>query len=239
MSFHFSPRVVRDSSLILYLDAANLRSYSGDSQLTNLSGEKITGTLNGPSGGTPTYNSSNGGYLTLDGVDDYISMTNSTSLRIANPTVSMWLKPNTTNKDQFIFDGAYYLSGEGYLLYANSTNNFQFWVRNSANNTQGVGVRTATSTTVFNTSTWYNVTGTFDGSNVAIYVNGALENSAGMTYSIKYDSNSVNFWIGDYATAPGTLNFNGNVSNILIYNRVLSPSEILQNYNAIKSRFGL
>lgn len=239
MSFHYSPRIVRDNSLVLYIDVANNRSFVGGStNWYDLSGNNNTGTLNGLNG-LPIYNNSNGGNISFDGTDDYVNLPNSTSLKPANPTLSMWIKPGITNKNQFIFDGGYYNSVNGYLLYASSANQFQFWIRNSSNNTQGVGVRTVTSTTVFDTSNWYNVTGIFDGSNVYIYVNGILENSAVMTNPINYAS-STNFWIGNYASVPGAgVNFQGDVSNMLLYNRALSAAEVLQNYNAIKSRFGL
>ena len=43
----------------------------------------------------------------------------------------------------------------------------------------------------------------------------------------------------DYAERPNAFPFNGSVSNTIVYNRVLSATEVAQNYNALKSRFGL
>ena len=227
--------IVRNG-LILHVDAAKQDSYPRMGTTWNdLSGNNLAGALTN----TPTYNSSNGGIIIFDGINESINFPNSALLKSANITVSAWVKSNELNRDNVLFDGGYYNSIAGYLLYVNASNQFQFWIRNSNNNTQGVGVRTATSTTVFNTSNWYNVTGIFDGSNVYIYVNGILENTAAMTNPITYTS-SINFWIGNYASSPNIgLAYKGNVATTKIYNRALSASEILQNYNALKGRFGL
>ncbi len=232
-------RIIIDG-LVLRLDAANPRSYTnGSTTWTDLSGNGNNGTLNGPTGGLPSYNSSNGGSITFDGTDDYVNLPNSSLLKPTNPTISMWIKPGILNKTQAVFDGGYYNSIGGYLIYTNSSNNFMFYVRNSNNNTEGVGVRSTLSTTVFTTSNWYNVTGVFNGSTVFLYINGVLENSGTMTNPISY-TNSINFWIGNYASAPSAgLTFKGSISNSLVYNRALSATEVRQNYNATRARFGL
>ena len=227
--------IVRNG-LVLHVDAAKRDSYPKSGPVwSDLSSNSLTGTFtNGPS-----YDGTNGGNVVFDGTDDSINFPNSSLLKPTNVTVSMWVKPNALNKDIVLFDGGYYNSTAGYLLYINASNNFQFFIRNSNNNTQGVGVRSATSTTVFNTSNWYNVTGIFDSSNVYIYVNGILENTGAMTNPITY-TGSTNFWIGNYASFPNIgLAYKGNVATTKIYNRALKASEILQNYNALKGRFGL
>ena len=225
--------IVRNG-LVLLLDAAKRDSYPKTGTVwTDLSGNGNTGTLTN----STAYNSSNGGSIVFDGTNNYVSLPNSSLLKPTNPTISMWLKPSILNKTQVVFDGGYYNSIAGYLIYTNSTNNFMFYVRNSNNNTEGVGVRSTLSTTVFTTSNWYNVTGVFNGSTVFLYINGVLENSGAMTNPISY-TNSNNFLIGNYASALNLgLNFQGSNSNTLLYNRALSAIEVLQNYNALKGRY--
>jgi hypothetical protein len=90
---------------------------------------------------------------------------------------------------------------------------------------------------------WYNVTGTINTTNVSIYVNGSLSaTSAGITTGILNNSNSIiTFGIDPrYLTLISSYTFfNGSVGAGMIYNRTLSSSEILQNYNIQKSRFDL
>ena len=82
---------------------------------------------------------------------------------------------------------------------------------------------------------WYHAVGTYDGSNVKLYVNGVLQLTTAST-TVPTRSNLgiilMRRWdAGDY--------FGGHLSTVKIYNRALSASEILQNYNATKGRFGL
>lgn len=76
MAFSFSPRAVTNG-LILSLDAANTRSYPGSGTVwTDLSRSGINGTLtNGP-----TFNTANGGNIVLDGTDDYVNCSNSSTI---------------------------------------------------------------------------------------------------------------------------------------------------------------
>lgn len=228
-------RIITDG-LVLRVDAANPRSYiNGSSNWLDLSGNGLTGALTN----TPTYNGISGGIIVFDGTNESINFPNSSLFKPSNITISMWTKSNELNRDNVLFDGGYFNSINGYLLYVNAANKFQFWIRNSSNNTQGVGVATATSTTVFNTTNWYNVTGIFNGSSVSIYINGILEGSTAMTNPITY-TNSTNFWIANYASSPNAgLAYKGNVAIAKIYNRALSISEIQQNYNATRARFGV
>ena len=88
---------------------------------------------------------------------------------------------------------------------------------------------------------WVNVIGTYDGSESKIYVNGTLSGTSNSqpdevnrSVSGTMKNTAVPREISDSAT---NTDFNGKISNIQIYNRALSASEVLQNYNALKSRF--
>ena len=72
MAFNYSPNIITDG-LVLYLDAANTKSYPGSGTTwRDLSKSQLNGTLtNGP-----TFNSSNGGSIVFDGVDDYVNLGN-------------------------------------------------------------------------------------------------------------------------------------------------------------------
>ena len=80
MAFNYSPKIVTDG-LVLYLDAANSKSYvSGSTTWNDISRSGINGTLvNGP-----TFTGSNGGSIVFDGVNDYVSLNNNTTTQFSN-----------------------------------------------------------------------------------------------------------------------------------------------------------
>ena len=93
----------------------------------------------------------------------------------------------------------------------------------------------------YNNGNWYQVFFTRDGYTLRLYVNGLEVENAGDTLSGSI-VNTQEVWIGlsDYTGggSAGNYQFNGNISEIMTYDRVLNPTEILQNYDATKTRFG-
>jgi hypothetical protein len=216
------PNIVYDG-LVLYLDAANNKSYvSGSTTWTDISRSGLSGTLtNGP-----TFNTGSGGNIALDGSNDFVSFGNVAALNFTTPfSIGCWFRANTTQPsvDSAIMgniNGTY----TGYILWYNSsTVDFYF---NS-------GVR-ANSTTTILTNTWYHVMGIWTGAAAQIYLNGTLNVSS--AYSTPPGNGNPLFTIGQYQSGR---NFAGNVTLCTAYNRALSATEVLQNYNATKGRFGL
>ena len=82
---------------------------------------------------------------------------------------------------------------------------------------------------------WYKLDFVRNGNTIYFYLNGIFSQSISFTADIQPSSNIL---IGSSQHA-GNQYFNGNISQFLIYNRALSASEVLQNYNAIKGRYGL
>jgi hypothetical protein len=95
-------------------------------------------------------------------------------------------------------------------------------------------------TTTLNTGQWYNTVLAVDRSNntVSAYVNGTLEsyqtNAAVSTSNL---TSGTNLLIGSERNS--SLFLNGKISNVQVYNRALTAQEVLQNYNAQKSRYNL
>ena len=86
-------------------------------------------------------------------------------------------------------------------------------------------------------NTWYNIAWVFNYSTKLkqIYVNGVFDTSGG---TVGYGGTGTNTEIGRYPWAPSYL-MSGNIAVVSLYNKVLSASEVLQNYNAMKPRFSL
>jgi len=243
MSFRFSPSIVQ-SGLVLYLDAANTKSYpTTGTAWRDLSRSGNNGTLiNGP-----TFNSSNGGSIVFDGVNDKIECLSNNITNITTTfTLSIWYNPNalpTNNTLQSLickYDNTILgFNNGGYDLRLRNDNGTQKigLVTNSTSNAGGGDIN---HTLVVNN--WYNIIGVYDGSFSKIYVNNTFINQ--ISNIVTPTSNNKPLTIGAfgyYTPINGDLGryVNGRISQTSIYNRALSQQEILQNYNATKSRYGL
>jgi hypothetical protein len=242
MGISGGPDIVQDG-LALELDAADRNSYPGSGTTWfDLSGNNNTGTLtNGP-----TFNSGNAGSIVFDGVDDYILGTSATNLNFGtgNFTLCAWFKTNTSVRRTILSRFDYDNTGtieRGYYIDVLSTGKIR-----SGFETNGSNYRITDSTTSVNTNTYFFVTTTRTNAiTVNVYINGVFETSnnfiAGTPSNI--DTVTAPFSIARLASYqvpfPGANNFIGNIPQATIYNRALSSTEILQNYNATKTRFGL
>ena len=93
-----------------------------------------------------------------------------------------------------------------------------------------------TTTVDLNDDKWHNVVFTDDQSRFKIYIDG-IEDNDRSSIAESSIANSTSFMIGQ--NGLGSSFFPGRLSNIKIYNRALSATEVTRNYNALKGRFGL
>ena len=198
-----------------------------DKSIVDASGGAYVGLLgNGTTSAMPLFDVYNKGALKFDGSNDYIAtgVSSIVPTSTASYTVSVWCYRNTNN------------TGLKELLAqwtnANSGNSFFFGFDNSAvrftDNWNPITVAGAG-----NTNVWMNLVGVYTVSNAYIYLNGSLAATKGSGFTYTGTGPLI---IG----RQGELNaeyFDGNISNVLIYNRALSATEVSQNYNAQKSRF--
>jgi hypothetical protein len=233
MSFNYSPNIVTDS-LVLYLDGANTRSYPRSGTTWNdLSRSNYTGTLiNGP-----TFDSTNGGSILFDGSNDLVEITNSTAL--TSFTISIWFKmtgPGSTGGvSNTIYNNLFGInSGQRRILVATSANTGieegRILVQMGGSNYFS-SVSTATVT-----NRWNNVVYTWQANTATIYINGIAETPQ-TNSSVTFPA--ANLFLGAYSNPIVAYAMKGNIAQTSIYNRVLSATQILKNYNALKSRFGL
>jgi len=226
-----NPQIVTDG-LVLCLDAGNSLSYPGSGTAwSDLSGNGNSGTLiNGP-----TFNSANAGSIVFDGVDDYVSVPKQTAFVNASQfTLMSWMKRRTSSSKIICYQGADAGDDVSFELWNDGAAYFE--VGNASNSYATIG----------NTSIdWQYLTMVFDGTQTGnsnrlkCYINGNLLGVAynGTIPSTSGPSNSV-FSIGNSQGIGGNFS-DGNIAQVSIYNRALSASEVLQNYNATKGRFGL
>ena len=105
------------------------------------------------------------------------------------------------------------------------------------------GVTPAASTGTITDGTVYQVAVTFSSTNCKFYINGALDSTTSGNYSVPTSGGNA----ADYGTCIGVWpasgsnehQFAGSIYNVKVYNTQLSDSQVLQNYQAVKGRFGL
>jgi hypothetical protein len=242
MAFNYSPKIVTNG-LVLYLDAANTKSYPGTGTTwTDVSRSRFNGTLtNGP-----TFNSGNCGNIVFDGVDDYIggSGIDNISLLLGGSSavsISMWVKRSALSAGTGrTFLGFSNSSGVHKLLINfNATNSISVFGRSANETGQGI----VTTNTFTSLTDWYNIVGIliYGTNTILCYVNSILQPATG-TISFSQSTLALGTVVGSNRIGSEILSstlFPGNIAQTLIYNRSLTTTEILQNYNATKTRFGL
>jgi hypothetical protein len=206
------------NGLILSLDAANVKSYvNGSTTWRDLSGNGNNATLiNGP-----TFNSANLGSIVFDGVDDYVSCGN--------------IMPSTAYT-KCVFFNISNLAAPNNLISGGNLGTHYFYPANSqylrAGHFQGGELVSDTPILV---NTWYHGVVTFSTTlGFSMYQNGINVGNYNNT-STFIGGNIV--YIGTYLLSGTGYYLNGTVASAQIYNRALSPAEVLQNYNAQKSRY--
>lgn len=187
----------------------------------------------------PTYNST--GYLTFDGVDDYTQLENtnyptnvtdsfSVECWLKVPTAATW--SNGTAYGSILTRGTY--AGSHGLIRHTTDNTVGFWLRDSATSVY--------SYTTISRDIWYQIVGTWDGLNKTskMYKNGVLQHSV-TNASLTGTFTSDTWWLSAIkaVSAADGNRFQGDISNIKIYNKELSALEVSTNFSALKGRFGL
>ena len=222
MSCSSGPNLVTNG-LILELDAANSKSYSGTGNTwIDLSGNGNNGTLtNGP-----TYSTSNNGSIVLDGVNDFISLPYTSLINSATTfTIDVWFKSNTISNEQVLFSTSSSTGPTGWHV--------EIYQSKIIMQVYPGGSYTF-STQTLNSSTIYNVSVTYNSGNINYYINGTPAGTASYTFT----PSNVNPAIGTF-TYSNNYYFGGNIYNTKFYNIALTSEQVLQNFNALRSRFGV
>ena len=204
--------------LIFCVDALDKHSYPG----TGTTWTDVIGGNDGTFNSSPTWNSSGyfdfNGYRSTHGNDSSLDLTSAI-------TLSCWFNADDTS-------GFKCWMGKGqnqtYMIFFNGS---KIRMRIGGNLTANA----IDSSSDYTTGTWTNVVGTYDGSNMKIYINGSLDQTKARSGTIP--TNSANLGIGH--DGANSLTFDGKIAASSIYNRALTLSEVQQNFNAQRGRFGI
>lgn len=218
------------TGLVMHVDAGNAASYPGTGTTwTDLTGTVTAGTLvNGP-----TYSSTDGGFLTFNGGNSRATFPNSTALDNQALTMEVWVKPTSLGQSAFWFEKGNVNTQYSFFCYGNAI----YW--RGVIGGSLVDLTVAESTAGLSTSTWQQMVATYvTGTGRRIYRNGTQVASDAQTGTV--GTNAGGMSIGAYGgTGSPAYFYNGGLAICRIYNRALSLTEIQQNYNGQKTRFGL
>ena len=207
-----------------------------------MSGNSAIGTLtNGP-----TYSSSNGGFLSFDGTNDFVSVPSGIPQRTSQFTNEIWVYPTSLTGG---------VSGYSTLIRMNGSRvgggsgDFYFVLRDlgqvhcEIKNVTDTGYDSyTTSTNIIQVNNWYHIVQVIDriNGNLKFYVNGVSRlDTSTSTFGIVTDSSIQIAQQGTNVNDQYARRLTGRVSNVKLYNRALTAAEVSQNFNALRGRFGI
>jgi gliding motility-associated-like protein len=215
---------VNDSLVLCYL-------FNGDAN--DLSGNNNHGSVNGAILTTDRFGVANSAY-SFDGVDDYIEVAYSPSLKTQLISISAWAYPNNTNWTQLVtkrnWNNAY---NEQYAL---DTRSINVKVGSNCSN-PGVGWTSLNYPSMLPAGQWTHVVATYDGQSLKTYINGNLASNQSLgSFKFLDTCFGANVRIGvTWLSAPAW--FSGKIDDVKIFSRALSASQVQQLYNRSFTQF--
>ena len=231
------------SGIQLYYNPEDPDSYSGSgTTISDLSGNGFDGTLYN----SPTYSTNS---FLYDGANDYIATPNMYSAfnSTTHFTLEVWYKPTWT------------LQGEGGTVVSEVSNlSFSAWHYALMEHRKApfgslaydyAGIWTGSLTAVnpnLTTSGWRQITLTYNGTNGVSYTNASSPKTVALSRWTPWGNGGVNSYILVFGhsdttqqSGAGSNYFKGNIGIVRVYNRALTATEVLQNYDGTKAIYGL
>jgi len=220
--------------LLLHYDMSNYQSapFTGTST-TDLSGIGNTGTLtNGP-----TYSSLAGGILSFDGTNDYVDCNLDFGFdTTVSATLSLWLKTTNLVQRGGILGKAGSSNWEWTLSQGIDSSDIYFWYwKVDSNINLSISI-----SNFFESNVWKKVdlVWSHTSNRLTIYRNGIGVTSS-TPASSSFQNRNSSIFLGYTYNNFSSYYWDGQVGLLSIYNRALTAEEVLQNYNASKTRFGI
>jgi hypothetical protein len=213
---------ISTDGLILHIDPSINTCYPGTgTTIYDLSSNAYVGSiLNGAS-----YSNNRTGALLFDGANECVQFYNAILSGTQDFTIESWAYNTKTPAGQGGPDGTIFANyGVGNLQFFYSYQYIGMWLNNNS-------AYTSNPQAIYQYGPMQ-LTATRSGSNLSIYLDGNLVDTGSSADTV---GTTTNFRIG--ANTSGTERFVGYIYNLKIYNRALPQSEIINNYNALKSRY--
>jgi hypothetical protein len=190
------------------------------------SGNGLNGTVNGATLTTDRFGNSNNAY-NFNGTSDFIKVLDNDLLDLTqNLTLSAWISPNSVVNEQAVFGKGKISSQTGYSLLHNVLIPEKTGI--SIQNAPIPASEAHINSSTLNLNTWYQLVGTYNGSELKLYLNGVLVDT--VSTSLQLMPNSLtDLFIG--CELSGFRFFNGKIDDIGIWNRALTLQEVTQLFN--------
>ena len=244
---------INRKGLVIALDAANTKSYPGSGTIwTDVTGNGYNGTLTFG----PTFDNEDNGNLDFDGLNDYVTVAGNSSNNnhawTADGSVGsdllcyeIWIK--TSDSTGRILSKPW--NGSGRYNLSVEPNRFILTVGNGGSTEDSDSSSTLNYSSAINDNKWHQLVIWANNTQQGFYIDGGTDSDSknhGLTGGVSNRGNNTlpliimtlyaygGTWAGETSHA-----IEGKVAMFRKYNRVLSAKEVLQNYNSVKSRFGL
>lgn len=168
--------------------------------------------------------------------DDYIEFDDNDIIIIphqdwqnsSNITISTWVYPTNFDTGRNIIGKS---SNSGYRIrFASGGNDFNIFDRGTTNS--------LTTSYNFSLNTWYNIVAILGSTGLALYINGELKNSNLTAFGGNTTTQPLAIGAASYTNAFDE-DFIGRIASVNFYTEILTASEVKQNFNALRRRFGI
>jgi len=221
------------NGLVFSVDPSNWYTYPKYGTLVY----DLKGNATGTMGANMSYNTSDAGIFKSDGDQDYVDFGKTLpNFPTGDISIFIWVKASSfrygwniflTKWFQDVNNGGY--SDFHYDIYPNGSSYYQHLYTTNKYNMFGI--------TPLSINTWYYIGFTISSGNLQMYINGATDGSI-ITNAGRTNYTQSALWLCD-PRSGGTVDFNGFIGSIQIYNRAIAADEVFQNYNATKHKYGL
>ena len=239
MGISGGPNIIEDG-LVLALDASDKNSYPG----SGTTWKNLAGTTTGSLTNGPTFSSTNGGLIVFDGVNDYIVLPSQNDAQLPLTgfgsftgadtnaySLEMWIKTSQI-AGSVSFEAPGLIARDNGDIYCNLTlyNGYVYFTRYD-----NAWLSNLKSTTMVSNNVWHQIVYVNNTNETgSIYIDGISEVTGPSALSGTNYFSPDNIGLG-YSGRY----YSGSMANIKFYDKSLNATEILQNYNALKSRFNL
>jgi hypothetical protein len=227
-----TPATPITSNLVLYFDPSNPSSYSGSGTVVNdLSGNGLNGTMSNITFTSP--------YFTYNGSSSQVSVADNTLLEPGSGdwSIEFWVNYSV-------------IAGLGRVLIGKTDGGLAaewgYGLRTSAAGTTYMEVGNGSTSIIsptsgLTTNTWYQVVGVWTNvvsNSFALYINGSLRGSNSHSFTSIRNTTSP-LYLGSFNGGQFPQWLNGRMGVVRMYNKSLTSSEVLQNFNADKTKYGI
>ena len=166
--------------------------------------------------------------MEFDGASNGLEVAYDASQQPSEITVSCWFNADDLSTDMKLVSKT---ESGGWQLGFNSpgdTGNLSFLVRVGASYYYA-----SKATSGLGTGQWYHVVGTYDGSNVRLYIDGVLEDTTAASGTISYTFNNslgISSEPGQGSGNNASFGFDGNIQNVRIFSSALTAAQVKQLY---------